>query len=100
MLFCFLLATLSFAIIFSRNAVSALLFLILAYFFSGVFLILKGVEFLGYIIIIVYVGAIAVLFLFVVMTLDIQNEGAPTRASSFGEFVPLMGGLVLGCVAY
>lgn len=60
------------AVVVSRNPVHAVLFLILCFFnAAGLFLIL-GAEFLAFILVIVYVGAVAVLFLFVVMMLDID----------------------------
>ena len=62
----------AFAVIFARNPVHSVLFLILAFVCAaGLFLIL-GAEFLAMILIIVYVGAVAVLFLFVVMLLDVD----------------------------
>ena len=59
-------------VIFSKNPVHSVLFLILAFFNSSALFILLGAEFLAMILIIVYVGAVAVLFLFVVMMLDIN----------------------------
>ena len=56
----------------SRNPVHSVLFLILAFFNSAGLFILLGAEFLAMILVIVYVGAVAVLFLFVVMMLDIN----------------------------
>jgi NADH-quinone oxidoreductase subunit J len=81
-------------VIAARNPVHAVLFLILAFLnAAGVFL-LAGAEFLALILAIVYVGAVAVLFLFVVMMLDVDftalRKGA-TRHLSLG----LMVGLVL-----
>ena len=61
-------------VLISRNIVYALAFLVTTFFLSAVLLINIGLEFLGYVLIVVYVGAIAILFLFVVMTLDITNE--------------------------
>jgi len=59
-------------VIAARNPVHAVLFLILAFFnVAGLFLLL-GAEFLAVILLIVYVGAVAVLFLFVVMLLDVD----------------------------
>ena len=88
----------------SRNPVHSVLFLILAFFnAAGLFLIL-GAEFLAMILVIVYVGAVAVLFLFVVMMLDIDfgqlREGfqkyAPVGAAVgvvlFGELILVLGG--------
>jgi NADH-quinone oxidoreductase subunit J len=59
-------------VISSRNPVHSVLFLILAFFNAAGLFVLLGAEFLAMILIIVYVGAVAVLFLFVVMMLDIN----------------------------
>lgn len=61
-----------FLVISSRNPVHSVLFLILAFFNSAGLFVLIGAEFLAMILVIVYVGAVAVLFLFVVMMLDIN----------------------------
>src|SRR3546814_2692736 len=64
----------------ARNPVHSVLFLILAFFNSAGLFVLMGAEFLAMILVVVYVGAVAVLFLFVVMMLDINfvrmREGA------------------------
>jgi NADH-quinone oxidoreductase subunit J len=59
-------------VIASRNPVHSVLFLILSFFSAAALFILLGAEFLALILLIVYVGAVAVLFLFVVMMLDID----------------------------
>ena len=59
-------------VITARNPVHSVLFLILAFFNSAALFLLMGAEFVAFILIIVYVGAVAVLFLFVVMMLDID----------------------------
>ncbi len=59
-------------VIVSRNPVHSVLFLILAFFNSAGLFVLLGAEFLAMILVVVYVGAVAVLFLFVVMMLDID----------------------------
>ena len=59
-------------VIVSRNPVHSVLFLILAFFNSAALFVLLGAEFLAMILVVVYVGAVAVLFLFVVMMLDIN----------------------------
>src|SRR5947209_17286978 len=56
----------------ARNPVHSVLFLILAFFNAAGLFVLMGAEFLAMILVIVYVGAVAVLFLFVVMMLDIN----------------------------
>jgi NADH-quinone oxidoreductase subunit J len=61
-----------FMVIAARNPVHAVLFLILAFFNSAGLFVLIGAEFIAMILVIVYVGAVAVLFLFVVMMLDIN----------------------------
>ena len=73
-----------------RNPVHSVLFLILAFFNSAALFILMGAEFLAMILVIVYVGAVAVLFLFVVMMLDINF--AELR-EGFLKYLPI-GGLI------
>jgi len=62
----------AFMVISSRNPVYSVLFLILAFFNAAGLFILLGAEFLAMILVVVYVGAVAVLFLFVVMMLDVD----------------------------
>jgi len=62
----------AFMVISSRNPVHSVLFLILAFFSAAGLFILLGAEFLAMILVVVYVGAVAVLFLFVVMMLDVD----------------------------
>ena len=59
-------------VIFARNAVHSVLWLILAFFAASGLFVLLGAEFVAMILMIVYVGAVAVLFLFVVMMLDVD----------------------------
>src|SRR5579884_1539744 len=59
-------------VIASRNPVHSVLFLILAFINAAGLFVLIGAEFLAWILVIVYVGAVAVLFLFVVMMLDVD----------------------------
>ena len=59
-------------VIASRNPVHSVLFLILAFVNASGLFILLGAEFLAMILVVVYVGAVAVLFLFVVMMLDVD----------------------------
>jgi NADH-quinone oxidoreductase subunit J len=60
------------AVIFSRNPVHSVLWLILAFFNAAGLMLLVGAEFIAMLVVIVYVGAVAVLFLFVVMMLDVD----------------------------
>jgi NADH-quinone oxidoreductase subunit J len=62
----------AFMVISSRNPVHSVLFLILAFVNASGLFIMTGAEFLGLLLIVVYVGAVAVLFLFVVMMLDVD----------------------------
>jgi NADH-quinone oxidoreductase subunit J len=75
-LFFYLFASLAVAsavmVISSRNPVHSVLFLILCFFNAAGLFILMGAEFLAMILVVVYVGAVAVLFLFVVMMLDVD----------------------------
>lgn len=78
-------------VITARNPVHSVLFLILSFFNAAGLFILLGAEFIGMILVIVYVGAVAVLFLFVVMMLDISFSDLRKGAM---QYVPL--GLVTG----
>ena len=78
-------------VIVSRNPVHSVLFLILAFFNAAGLFVLMGAEFLAMILIVVYVGAVAVLFLFVVMMLDV--DFAELR-EGFIEYLPI--GVVIG----
>ena len=80
-------------VISARNPVHSVLFLILAFFNAAGLFVLMGAEFLAMILVIVYVGAVAVLFLFVVMMLDINV--AKLRAGFF-EYLPI--GALIGAV--
>jgi NADH-quinone oxidoreductase subunit J len=71
-LFATVLLTAATMVILSKNPVHSVLWLIVAFFNAGGLFILLGAEFLAMLLIIVYVGAVAVLFLFVVMMLDID----------------------------
>ncbi len=71
-LFAFVAVASGVMVIASRNPVHSVLFLILAFFNAAGLFVLMGAEFLAMILVVVYVGAVAVLFLFVVMMLDIN----------------------------
>jgi NADH-quinone oxidoreductase subunit J len=62
----------AFAVISARNPVHSVLFLILTFFTAAGLFVLMGAEFLAMLLVVVYVGAVAVLFLFVVMMLDVD----------------------------
>ncbi|MDQ0319908.1 NADH-quinone oxidoreductase subunit J [Pararhizobium capsulatum DSM 1112] len=71
-LFAFIAVASAFMVISARNPVYSVLFLILTFFNSAGLFLLTGAEFLAMILLVVYIGAVAVLFLFVVMMLDID----------------------------
>ncbi len=79
-------------VIFARNPVHSVLWLILAFFNAAGLMVLLGAEFVAMLLIIVYVGAVAVLFLFVVMMLDI--DFSELRAG-FVSYFPLGGTIAL-----
>jgi NADH-quinone oxidoreductase subunit J len=88
----------------SKNPVHSVLFLILSFFNAAALFLIAGAEFLAMILVVVYVGAVAVLFLFVVMMLDIDFEqlrgglqryagiGAAVGAALLAEFAIALGG--------
>src|SRR5271170_4412688 len=78
------------AVITARNPVHSVLFLIAAFFSSAGLFVLLGAEFLAMLLVVVYVGAVAVLFLFVVMMLDVDFS---SLRQGFVRYLPL-GGLV------
>lgn len=73
-LFSFILISSSLVVVSARNSVHSVMFLILAFFNASALFILLGAEFIAMLLVIVYVGAIAVLFLFVVMMLDVDKK--------------------------
>ena len=84
----------------SRNPVHSVLFLILAFFNAAGLFVLLGAEFLAMLLVVVYVGAVAVLFLFVVMMLDINF--AELR-DGFQRYMPLglgVGGILLAEILF
>jgi NADH-quinone oxidoreductase subunit J len=92
-LFSFIMIASAFMVVLSRNPVHSVLFLILCFFNSaGIFLIL-GAEFLAFILVIVYVGAVAVFCLFVVMMLDVEFNSSN---SSVITYLPV--GMTIGFI--
>jgi len=91
--------------ILARNPVHSVLWLILAFFNAAGLMVLVGAEFIAMLLVIVYVGAVAVLFLFVVMMLDIdfaELRAGFVRYFPFGALVAvvLLAEMVLGIGAY
>jgi len=89
-LFAFVAVASAVMVISARNPVHSVLFLILAFFNAAGLFVLMGAEFLAMILVVVYVGAVAVLFLFVVMMLDINFV---QLRQGFLQYLPI-GGLI------
>ncbi|MCB1782915.1 MAG: NADH-quinone oxidoreductase subunit J [Alphaproteobacteria bacterium] len=94
-LFAVVLVLSALMVITARNPVHSVLFLILAFFNAAGLFVLLGAEFIGMILVIVYVGAVAVLFLFVVMMLDINFSDLRKGAMQFVPIGLLIGGILL-----
>jgi len=82
-------------VIASRNPVHSVLFLILAFFNAAALFVLLGAEFLAMILVIVYVGAVAVLFLFVVMMLDVDFAELKRGTLQYVPISLVVGGILL-----
>jgi NADH-quinone oxidoreductase subunit J len=98
-LFFYLFAGVSIAsavmVVASRNPVHSVLYLILAFVNAAALFVMLGAEFLAMILIVVYVGAVAVLFLFVVMMLDVDFAELRQGASQYLPFGAIVGGILL-----
>lgn len=79
-------------VVFSRNPVHSVMFLVLTFFQSAILWLLVEAEFLAIVLVLVYVGAVMVLFLFVVMMLDVNIEAAKRGLT---RFAPLGIGIAL-----
>ena len=89
----------SLMVITSRNTVNSVFFLILDFISVGCLFIMVGAEFLGMIILIVYVGAVAVLFLFVVMMLNVaQQKNQWFLAQETSGHIPV--GLIISVIIF
>ncbi len=92
-LFAFMAVAAAFMVISARNPVHSVLYLIFTFFNAAALFLLTGAEFLAMILLVVYVGAVAVLFLFVVMMLDVDfaelKQGA-LQYAPVGAFVGLI----------
>ncbi len=94
-LFSFIITACAVMVISSRNPVHSVLFLILAFFNSGALFVILGAEFLAMMLVIVYVGAVAVLFLFVVMMLNINYSKIK---EGFQKYFPI--GSLIGLILF
>lgn len=92
-LFAISVCTAGFMVVLSRNPVHSVLWLILAFIASAGLFVLQGAEFVAMLLVIVYVGAVAVLFLFVVMMLDVdfaQLKGELARYLPLAALIALV----------
>jgi NADH-quinone oxidoreductase subunit J len=94
--FASILAVSALAMITVRNPVHAALLLVLCFFTSAAIWLLLEAEFLAVVLVLVYVGAVMVLFLFVVMMLDINIEEVHARVTRYA----FLGGIVAGVVVF
>ena len=85
----------AFRVITARNPVHAALFLVLAFFQAAMVWMLLKAEFLAIVLVLVYVGAVMVLFLFVVMMLDIKIENLHKGFWKHFPFAALIGGVII-----
>jgi len=82
-----------FGVVSARNPVHSVLWLILSFFSAAGLFVLMGAEFLAMLLVVVYVGAVAVLFLFVVMMLDVDFT---SLRQGFAQYMPI--GLVVAAI--
>src|ERR671921_1609808 len=78
------------AVIFARNPVHSVLWLIVAFFNAAGLMLLVGAEFIAMLLVIVYVGAVAVLFLFVVMMLDVDFAALRAGVARYWPFASIL----------
>jgi len=90
-LFAFVAVAAAFMVISARNPVHSVLYLILTFFNAAALFLLTGAEFLAMILLVVYVGAVAVLFLFVVMMLDVDFVELKQGALQYAPIGALVG---------
>ena len=90
-LFAFIAIAAAFMVISARNPVHSVLYLILTFFNAAALYLLTGAEFLAMILLVVYVGAVAVLFLFVVMMLDVDFAELKRGALQYAPVGALVG---------
>ena len=95
-LFAAVLIASAFMVVASRNPVHSVLFLVLCFFNAAGLFVLLGAEFIAFILVIVYVGAVAVLFLFVVMMMDIDFAALRGKAAGYLPLALGLGAVLLG----
>jgi len=94
-LFAFILLASAVMVVAARNPVHSVLFLIVAFVNAAALFLLAGAEFLGMILLVVYVGAVAVLFLFVVMMLDVDFASLKRGALHYAPVGAVVGVILM-----
>jgi NADH-quinone oxidoreductase subunit J len=87
-------------VVLSRNPVHAALFLVLAFFNSAALWLLLEAEFLGIVLVLVYVGAVMVLFLFVVMMLDVNVAQLREGFTRYAPLGVVVAGIMIAEIVY
>ncbi|MAV82620.1 MAG: NADH:ubiquinone oxidoreductase subunit J [Pelagibacteraceae bacterium] len=90
----------SLSVIFSKNPVNSVLFLVLSFLNTTFLFILIGAEFVGIILAIVYIGAVAILFLFVVMMLDIELIDIVSNIKKYIPLASMFGIVIISEIIY
>ena len=78
------------AVVFARNMVHSVMFLVLTFFQSAVLWLMAEAEFLAIVLVLVYVGAVMVLFLFVIMMLEVNVEAVKRQLTRYAPFAILI----------
>ena len=99
-LFAGILSLSALLVVTARNPVHSVLWLVLAFFNSAGLFVLLGAEFIAFLMVIVYVGAVAVLFLFVVMMLEVDFRSLRQGAMQYVPLGLLIGGVLLAELIY
>ena len=95
-MFAFIAVASSVMVVVARNPVHSVLYLILTFFNAAALFVLTGAEFLGMILLAVYVGAVAVLFLFVVMMLEVNRASGRQGLARYAPLGVLIGTVIAG----
>ncbi|WP_236870132.1 NADH-quinone oxidoreductase subunit J [Candidatus Bandiella numerosa] len=90
----------SLIVIFSKNPIHSVLFLIATFFCSAILMVMLEAEYIAMTTIIVYVGAVVILFLFVIMMLDISNDDLKKSSNKITPYVVLSSVAFLAVIIY
>jgi NADH-quinone oxidoreductase subunit J len=81
-------------VVFSRNPIHSIMFLVLTFFQSAILWLMAEAEFLAIVLVLVYVGAVMVLFLFVVMMLEVDVESMQRGLTRYAPFALIIAGVM------